>query len=112
MRRPLGAHFIGGAHRRCEDVIMNEEIKSRLRTIVVKSLRLDLSPDSIPDHGLTSLLGIDSLNSLELLVWVENEFDIEIDDDDLSVELVDSLDVLAEYVAARLAAPVRARSLP
>jgi acyl carrier protein len=32
------------------------------------------------------------------LVWVENEFGIEIADEDLSVRLVDSLQALAGYI--------------
>jgi len=46
---------------------------------------------------------MDSINSLELLIWVENHFKISIDDEDLSIALVDSLDVLAAYVERKLA---------
>ncbi|AUX26881.1 acyl carrier protein [Sorangium cellulosum] len=80
------------------------DVRSRLRRVIVRGLRLDRSPESIPETNLTQELGIDSINSLELLVWVENEFDIQIDDADLSTALVDSLDTLASYVSARLAA--------
>lgn len=64
----------------------------------MQALRLERSPESLPDSNLVHELGIDSINSLELLVWVENEFDIQIQDSDLSVDLVDSLDTLAGYV--------------
>ena len=79
-----------------------DEIKSRLRRLIVQSLRLERLPESIPETNLSRELGIDSLNSLELLVWVENEFNIQISDEDLSVDLIDSLDTLANYVSARL----------
>jgi|SRR6476469_9389383 acyl carrier protein len=79
------------------------DIKKQLRSIIVHALRLDQSPESIPDTGLTATLGLDSINSLELLIWVENHFKISIDDEDLSVALVDSLDVLAGYVEKKLA---------
>lgn len=80
------------------------DTKAKLKGLLVTALRLNRSPDSIPDSNLTSELGIDSINSLELLVWVENEFDIQIPDSDLTVDLVDSLDVLARYVDERVAA--------
>lgn len=79
------------------------DIKTQLRSIIVQALHLDQSPESIPDSNLTATLGLDSINSLELLIWVENNFKISIDDEDLSVALVDSLDVLAGYVQKKLA---------
>jgi len=80
------------------------EIKDKLRHIIVQSLRLHRTPESIPDNNLTSELGLDSINSLEVLIWVENEFGIQIDDEDLSVALINSLDVLAAYVENKLLA--------
>lgn len=79
------------------------DTKQRLRRAVVAALRLERDPATIPDNNLRSELGIDSITGLELLIWVEQEFGIQIDDDDLSVELVDSLDTLAAYVEGRLA---------
>ena len=58
------------------------DIKKQLRSIIVHALRLDQSPESIPDTGLTAALGLDSINSLELLIWVENHFKISIDDEE------------------------------
>ena len=80
------------------------EIKDKLRRIIVQALRLNRDPESIPDNDLTSELGLDSINSLEVLIWVENEFGIQIDDEDLSVSLINSLDVLAAYVEKKVAA--------
>jgi acyl carrier protein len=80
------------------------EIKDKLRHIIVQALRLHRAPESIPDQNLTSELGLDSINSLEVLIWVENEFGIQIDDEDLSVALINSLDVLAAYVENKLLA--------
>lgn len=78
------------------------DIKNRLRHIIVQALRLNRTPESIPDQSLAAELGLDSINSLELLIFVENEFKIQIDDEDLSVALVDSLDNLATYIEQKL----------
>jgi acyl carrier protein len=81
----------------------SSETKNQLRRVIVEALKLDQDPDTIPDEGLRNKLGIDSVTGLELLIWVENEFGIQIDDGDLSVELIDSLDVLGAYVERCLA---------
>ncbi|MGZ4828030.1 MAG: acyl carrier protein [Candidatus Angelobacter sp.] len=78
------------------------DIKNQLRSIIVQALHLNQSPETIPETNLTSALGLDSINSLELLIWVENHFKISINDEDLSVALIDSLDVLAAYVERQL----------
>jgi acyl carrier protein len=78
------------------------DIKTQLRSIIVQALHLNQAPETIPDTNLTSTLGLDSINSLELLIWVENHFRISINDEDLSVSLIDSLDVLAAYVERQL----------
>jgi acyl carrier protein len=80
------------------------EIKNQLRVLIVQALHLSQDPASIPDENLTTTLGLDSINSLELLIWVENHFRISIEDEDLSVALVDSLDVLAAYIEMKLSA--------
>lgn len=80
------------------------ETRDKLRRIIVESLRLDRAPETIPDQDLVAELGLDSINSLEVLIWVENEFGIQIDDEDLSVSLINSLEVLTNYVQNKLGA--------
>jgi acyl carrier protein len=83
-----------------------DETKARLRKVLVDSLELDRDPASIPDTNLVAELGLDSINTLEFLIWVESEFGIQIADEDLSVALIDDLDTLAAYVQARAGRPV------
>lgn len=75
-----------------------EEIKTRLREVFVKALRLQIPASQVGDHDLVNRLGIDSINSLEILIWVEDDFKIKIRDEDLSPALVDSIDTLATYI--------------
>lgn len=81
------------------------ETKSRLRKVLVEALELDRDPATVPDTNLVAELGLDSINTIEFLIWVESEFQIEIADEDLSVELIDDLDRLASYVEARTRQP-------
>jgi acyl carrier protein len=83
-----------------------EETKQRLREVLVESLDLKIDPAAIPDTNLVAELGLDSINTIEFLIWVESDFGIEISDEDLSIDLIDDLDKLAAYVEARLGHPV------
>lgn len=77
------------------------DTKRRLRKVLVESLDLQRDPETIPDTNLVAELGLDSINTIEFLVWVESEFAIEIADEDLSVDLIDDLNRLASYVEER-----------
>jgi acyl carrier protein len=83
------------------------ETKNRLRRVLVEALDLGLDPETIPDTNLVATLGLDSINTIEYLIWVEGEFDIEIADEDLSIDLIDDLDKLARYVEERRAQPAQ-----
>jgi acyl carrier protein len=79
-----------------------DDIKKRLREVLVESLDLKIDPGSIPETNLVAELGLDSINTIEYLIWVESAFSIEIADEDLSIDLIDDLSKLAAYVHARL----------
>jgi acyl carrier protein len=58
-----------------------EEVLSRLRDIIVD--RLDVEEDQIvPEASFVEDLGADSLDIVELIMGIEEEFDIEIPDED------------------------------
>jgi acyl carrier protein len=58
-----------------------EEILSRLKEIIVD--RLDVEEDQIvPEASFVEDLGADSLDIVELIMGIEEEFDIEIPDED------------------------------
>ena len=54
--------------------------------------------NNIVGNDLIAELGINSVDALEIFVWVENTFDIQIDDEDLSAELLGSIDYLCDYI--------------
>jgi acyl carrier protein len=78
-----------------------ETIKSSLRDLFVDTLRLPISPAEMAETNLIADLGIDSIGAMELLTRVENHFHILIDDADVPLSLVDSLDTLADYIARK-----------
>ncbi len=52
--------------------------------------------DILPQTGL-----LDSASILELIFWVETEFEIEIDQSDLSLDNFGSIRRMSEYIEAR-----------
>jgi acyl carrier protein len=78
-----------------------EDIKSGLRELFVETLHLPISPTEMRETNLIADLGIDSIGVMELLTRVENQFNILIDDADVSPGLVDSLNTLADYITQK-----------
>ncbi|MHC1683130.1 MAG: acyl carrier protein [Clostridiaceae bacterium] len=74
------------------------EIILKLKKIIIKCLELNIEPDNIQGTNLIEELGINSVDAMEILVWVENNFEIEIDDEDLNADLIKSLDSLSDYI--------------
>lgn len=74
-----------------------KEIYEKMKSIIMETLEVENWDDVSNDDFFTSL-GIDSLMALEILVRIEQGFDIEISDDDLSIDLLSSMDNLVEYV--------------
>lgn len=78
-------------------------IKSALRTLFVAVLHLDIPPSEVGELNLIATLGIDSLAAMEIITRVENQFNIRIDDTDVSPVLVDSLATLEAYIVKKQA---------
>ena len=75
----------------------SERIIKVLSAVVKRPLVLD----QLQDKNLVEVLPLNSIDALEVLIRVEGEFGIQIDDDDLSVDLVSSLPKLKEYIESR-----------
>ena len=77
-------------------------IKDELKNIIKSTMQLEQSTDEIIGEDLINELGINSVDALEILILVENQFDIQIDDDDLNAELISTIDGLAAYISRKL----------
>jgi acyl carrier protein len=77
------------------------EIEERIKQILISGL--DINPEIIAmSNPSTPLLGrgigLDSMETLSLISAIEKEFDIEVADDDLTVDLFKNIGTLAEYI--------------
>jgi acyl carrier protein len=80
------------------------EIKPRIKQILVDRLKLDRAPESIGDSEPLfgpEGLGLDSIDALELVLGVEQEFGVKIENEEVGGEALSSVDRLAEFVLAR-----------
>ena len=82
-----------------------EDIRSRIKKLIVERLFLEgLSPEEIGDEDplFGEGLGLDSVDALELVLGLEQEFDIKIKSKEVGREAFASVAALATYVGGRL----------
>lgn len=80
---------------------INTDIKEKLRNIYAEVLQLD-SEDIVDGPGLVERLSIQSLQALQLIVKIENEFGIVIIDEEEMIHKLDEIDELQQYIATLL----------
>lgn len=56
-------------------------VEDKVKKIIVEKLSVELN-EVVPEASFVDDLGADSLDLVELIMSIEEEFDIEIDDDD------------------------------
>jgi acyl carrier protein len=77
---------------------MNQEIFEKVKNIVVEQLEVD--PDKVtPDATFAEDLGADSLDTVELVMALEEEFDIEITDE--VAETIDTVGKAVEHIESK-----------
>ena len=86
-------------------------IHSRIKKVIVRVLDLKIEPEEIDSQAqlFGGGLGLNSMATIEIIVGLEEEFEIEVPDEDLRVELFDSVQVMGEYVETVLRNPDRRR---
>lgn len=78
-----------------------EAVVEKLKEIIAQTLDFE-SVEQINTDNLVEGLQLNSIDAMEILVWVENEYEIVFDDDEINVELMSSLDGLAENVLTKV----------
>jgi acyl carrier protein len=77
------------------------QISERLTQIFSAVTNRKIAIEELQGKNVIEVLGLNSVDALEVLIRVEGEFGIQIDDEDLSIDLVQSLQTLTEYVQRR-----------
>ncbi|MEU3990787.1 phosphopantetheine-binding protein [Streptomyces platensis] len=73
----------------------------KVKSMIIGQLGLDVEPDVVSDNQPLFGRGLemDSLDTLEIVVMVNNEFDVLISDDD--IEAFGSINALVDFIEAR-----------
>lgn len=79
------------------------QVSERLIKVFSSAMNRELQLEDLKDKNVIDVLGLNSVDALEVLIRVEGEFGILVDDSDLSIELVSSFSTLQKYVEDRLA---------
>lgn len=79
--------------------LQKQEIKSRVITVVSEILNTD--PKKVQEAQSFDQLGADSLDMVEIVMRLEEEFSVEINDE--KAQQLTSLDHVVEYIATLLA---------
>lgn len=81
----------------------NEELKRTLKTQIIKYLNLmEITPDDIKDDQILfgEELGLDSIDSVELIVLLEREYGIKIQDPKEGRKILVDVNTMVEYIQA------------
>jgi acyl carrier protein len=75
-------------------------LKEQIKDLIIRRLRLEISPADIDEKAplFGDGLGLDSIDALELVVGLEQEFGISIPDEDVGKEAFASVEALCSYV--------------
>lgn len=79
------------------------EIIATIKDILKDSLKDTIVVDEIgAETNLIEEIRLDSIQAMEILLQVEEKFDIMIDDDDLNKALFSSMSSLSDYIMKKL----------
>jgi len=78
-------------------------IQDKIKNMISNEVLVGVGVDDIGDDAsLISDLNLDSIQMLALITGLESEFDIMLDDEDLDLENLSSVNRLAEFVQKKL----------
>lgn len=86
---------------------MNDaELKSKVKDLIVRRLKLEVAPASIDDSAplFGEGLGLDSIDALELVLGLEQEFGIKVADEEVGIKAFSSVNSLTDFIKEKSAA--------
>ncbi|UII27574.1 phosphopantetheine-binding protein [Fulvivirga maritima] len=87
---------------------MTEEIKKKIRSIIANDLDANINEEDLSDD--VSLydggIGLDSIAIINLIVELENKFDISFDETEINAQLFSNINSLADFISGKMNAGV------
>ena len=78
------------------------DIFEKVKTIIIEQLAVEDKSKVIPQASFVDDLGADSLDTVELVMALEEEFDIEIPDE--AAEKITTVQAVVDYISSHVAA--------
>lgn len=80
----------------------NLSIQERIKNLICDEVLVGINADEINDSSaLVEDLHLDSIQMIELITGLENEFDIILEDEDLDLEFFSTVNSLANFVKSK-----------
>lgn len=82
------------------------ELRARVKRMIVEQLRLKIDPESIGDDAPLfgeGGMGFDSVDALELVLGMEQQFGVEISDEEVGRRVLQTVNTMTEFVRQRQA---------
>ncbi len=75
-------------------------IAQRVKELIVRRLKLEIDPATIQDDAplFGEGLGLDSIDALELVLGLEQEFGIKVQDEEVGVKAFASVNALVDFI--------------
>jgi len=82
---------------------MDSALRTRIKEVLVQSLRLPYPPSQIADDVrlFGEGLGLDSIDALELVLAIERTFGVSISDEQTARRALQSVNAIAEFIEER-----------
>ena len=80
---------------------MAESLESQLKELIVERLFLDIAPEEIETDAPLSDYGVDSFLLLELIVALEEVFEVKFEQSDITADVLKSVASLAALVKSK-----------
>ena len=80
-----------------------DSLTSQLKELIVERLFLDIAPEDIDNNTELSEYGVDSFLLLELIVALEEVFNVKFEQSDITADVLKSVASLAELVKSKQA---------
>jgi len=76
------------------------DMARRVKDLIVRRLKLEIDPASIQDDAplFGEGLGLDSIDALELVLGLEQEFGIKVEDEEVGVKAFASVNSLVDFI--------------
>lgn len=83
--------------------IQTAELKTEIKELIIETLNIkNVKPDDIDDStplfAKENVLGLDSIDGIELIMAVQKKYNVRIADQSLARNVLESIDSVAEFV--------------